>query len=460
MSHRSKKLLSRAAPAYWSTLAKAQAHVLKSELEALSRVISLGHALETRAHLAASDSWNHYSQGLLTGTTSVNALTALQDRLQGSLRVRGVELTSEEAQAVLKGMEAAGVDDLRAALQEMGGHVTLFSVTGTPLNLRVLGVQLAAVNETEVVDDLEQARPHAGLRYGEPELVPMLASLSKQEGPGVLACVHTPKDTTWAYLPDERHTLLIALAQATLPEFPSDGEEKFSGFRWSQGLMRRTSLPSLPVPTVPEFFSRTIGPLERWANIWIHGKGIKERLAQLDERLPAGFPFQTSLPSTLEPLDAHLTFWDALEAVALQARGTQVPFQDWSTTLDEGTRKGLLRSLNQEVQAVLKGIRTRFPEVAQVEIRAAVAAGLSRSALLVELQVLLEDAQWHARQQDWTGVHDLRKVRVGDTLRLEGGTPFQVQAVMGVQHFRLSVIDHRGLPCDITDTQRLERRGP
>ncbi|MBZ9752820.1 hypothetical protein K7W42_18425 [Deinococcus sp. HMF7604] len=433
----------------WSALAKTQAQALQDELNARGLIIKRSQAIELRAQLAAQRSWNHYSAALQQGKGVVNPLLGLEERLQASLARLGLTLPPGEAQQVLAQMERAGLTVLHRALMTAQAHVALYPVTGTVLNLRTLDHQLAAVDEGEVMHDLERARPHFGELFEEPELLPLLATLCEQEGPGVLAALHTPDDVTWAYLQDERQAVLFALAQATLPEIVSER------FGWSRARLRRTAPPSWPLSgSSPQ----ATGGRFSWARLWLHGEGLEPRLAQLEARLPAGFPFGASLPTTLTPTEAHLAFWDALEGAALRARQSPPPSLNWPTTLDEGALKALHSSLAREVQAVLRGARTRFPEAAQADIRAAVAAGRPVVDLLAELDVLLEDEQWHARQRVWQQVHDLREVQVGDTLCVNGGQPFQVRAVAGVQGFTLSVMDHQGRSQAIEDRDRLERR--
>ncbi|WP_019011608.1 hypothetical protein [Deinococcus aquatilis] len=445
--------------AFWQTFAKAQAHALKAEVHAQGHELSVGHALETRAHLADTQSWNHYTHALRTGAAPVNTLLGLEDRLQRSLCRWQIALTLDAAQHVLQMMEAAGGAVLQAALQAVKDQVRLYSVTGTVLNVHVLAEQLAMVDEQEVLADLEQARPHIGALNDEPELIALLVSLCEHEGPGFLVALGTFNNLTWAYLPDERHALCFALAKTALPELVSTRDEPSLDLRWNQALMRRMTLPPVAVPDPARALSRR-PDAERWVKLWNHREGLEERLSQLEARLPLGFPGQTGLPAALNALEAHLAFWDGLEATALRARRMPAPSLEWSTALDEGTLKALHHALDREVQAVISGTRSRFPEAAHADIRAALEAGLSLPHIVSELQVLLEDEQWHARRRMWEELHDLRQVFVGDTLCVDGGQPFQVQAVRGLRYFTLSVVDHDGSPREIRDTQRLERLLP
>lgn len=435
----------------WPRLVKAQARALQIELKALGLDLALTRALEVRTHLAGQPYWNLYNHALNTGQATVNPLVGLENRFLHHLQQQHLSLSFEAAQQLLRRMDASGLHVFQEALLACRGHLTLYPVTGTALNLRVLERQLVAVDESEILSDLEQARPQITGLFEEPALLPLLVTLCEQEGPGVLAALHTPESITWAYLRDERQALLFVLAQATLPKIISGQPLDFS---WSRALQRRTALSSLPVPTAPQ------APIGRfsWARLWRHGEGLKQRLAQLEARLPAGFLFGASLPATLTPTEAHLAFWDALEGVALQARQAPGPLLDWPATLQEGTLRTLQQALSAEVQAVLSDRRTRFPAAAQADIRVAVAAGLPVPTLLSELDVLLEDEQWHARRRVWQKLDDLRQVQVGDTLCVNRGRPFQVQAVEGIQDFTLSVVDQQGRPQAIRHRDRLERQ--
>ena len=364
--------------ALWPKLAKAQAHVLRDELKARELDIEHHEAIEVRAQLAAHRSWQHYKPALQRGTGTVNSLIGLEDRLRASLLKFGLPLTREDVQQILARMEGAGLPLLRRTVMDLQLHVALYPVTGTPLNLLTLEQQLMGVDERQVLDDLARARPNITALFDEPELLPLLALLSEQEGPGVLADLHTAEESTWVYVQDERQALLLALAQASLPDLYGD-------------------------PSVP-FGMPQVSLHNHWGRRWRRGSSLADRLTQLEARLATGFPFGASLPNTLTPKEAHLAFWDALEVVALQARQSSPHTPAWYDLLDEGTLKALHSSLDREVQGVLRGARTRFPAAAQADIRAAVAAGLPISDLLTELEVLLEDQQWHARRRIWQDI--------------------------------------------------------
>lgn len=440
---------------FWPLLAKAQATALEGELKVRSLHLPHTKAIKVRARLAGQRSWHHYKDALERGAGSINALIGLENRLQAILAKEGLVLSSEDAQQVLARMEEAGLPLLHRAVMDLRLHVALYPVTGTPLNLRTLDQQLMGVDERHVLDDLEQARPNITALFDEPELLPLLALLSEQEGPGVLADLHTAEESTWVYVQDERQALLLALAQASLPDLYGDPSVPFG---WSQAQLCRTTPPSFEVSLAAQLFKAQISLHVHWGDLWLKGNGLAERLTQLEGRLERNFPFGASLPNTLTPKEAHLAFWDALEAVALRSRQSSPHTPNWYDLLDEGALKALHSSLDREVHGVLRGARTRFPAAAQVDIRAAVAAGLPISDLLTELEVLLEDQQWHARRRIWQDIWDLREVQLGDTLCINGGQPFQVQAIAGIQDFTLSVTDHQGRSRAIKDSDDLERQ--
>lgn len=437
----------------WPALAKAQAHALKTALDRQGTPVQLGHALELRAHLAGHESWNHYSAALRNGSGFVNDLNASPPA--GAT----VEVALRDV------MLAAGAEVLQAALQDAGGGLQLFPVTGTALNFRTLHEQLAAVDEDAALGALFDARPHLSVLTQDPELLLLLGRLCDEEGPGLLARLQAEEGDTWAYLAGATPVTALgfALAHATLPETPEayDGTPGHLTFGRSRAFAQRLRWPdrTAPVNETP-FALPAPGPLERWARLWTASEGLTERLDQLNGRLPAGYPTGRSLPDQTPPLAAHVAFADALERHALQARQAPGQVVDWRSGLTQEALQTLQKSVRREVQAAAADQPNRLPPLAGVEIRAAITGGLTLREVTALVNVLLEDAlPIHAPSPaaTWAPVRRLRDVKVGDRLRVNRGQPFVVQAVLGVRQFELGVIDHQGLPWDIRDTDDLER---
>lgn len=72
----------------------------------------------------------------------------------------------------------------------------------------------------------------------------------------------------------------------------------------------------------------------------------------------------------------------------------------------------------------------------------------------VVVTILPDDPPGVAGQWQTISIED---IEVGDTLRVEDASPLRVMRVMGKRNFQVSVIDHRGIPWDIRDTDLLLR---
>lgn len=441
----------------WHALVKAQAHTLKSALAAHGHTVPLGHALDLCAQFAGHPSWNHHSAALHAHAGAPGPYEP--DRVAARLLARGYPIPQTALPDLLRELEAAGLGALRTALAAAGGRVTVLPIPATPLSWLSLSEPLGHLDDQDVQRDLNAARPHWALGDPESEVPELLEMLSSAEGPGVLAGLHVQEGTVWTYLPDERTALLFALAYIALPDGPVE-EELEQAITLSRIAMRRQSLPPLPAPDRAERFAVPPGELERWVRLWRGGDGRRERVAQLQARVPQGYPVRRPLPDGWPVAEAHQAFWDALELTAHHARHSPSTAHNWLANLDVKGVTAALQDWPQALHAAAQGQASAFPPAAQGDIRAAVAAGVPLPLLERVLRALLDDLTWHLRQREaaWAPVRRLKDVKVGDTLRVDGGSPFRVQAVLGVRFFELAVIDHRGLPLEIRDTQDLERQ--
>ncbi|GGR21313.1 hypothetical protein [Deinococcus ruber] len=441
----------------WHAFVKAQAHTLKSALVTHGHTVPLGHALDLCAQFAGHPSWNHHSAALHAHAGAPGPFNL--DLVAGRLIARGYPIPQAALPDLLSQLEEAGLEALRTALDAASGRVTVLPIPATPLSWLSLSEPLSRLDDQEVQRDLNAARPHWALGNPETELLSVLEELATAEGPGVLAGLHVQDGTVWAYLPDERTALLFALAHATLPDALAEDELE-QAVMLSRMAARRRSLPPLPAPDRAEPFAMPPGELERWVRVWAGEVGRSERMVQLQARVPQGYPVRRALPDGWRVVEAHQAFWDALELAAHQARQSPPTGHDWLASLGAKSVTAILQNWPQALHAVVQGQASAFPPAAQADVRSAVAVGVPVRLLERELQALLDDLAWHLqqRQATWAPVRRLKDVKVGDTLRVDSGSPFRVQTVLGIRFFELSVIDHRGLLWEIRDTQDLERQ--